>query len=89
MNMISNLSSEQALQNALICAGIEKEECDILLQGCEDGLYHFQLRTFWMNYEFYVEAGTGEVLGIQTEPLVYRENLCLCESAGAALSAVA
>ena len=42
-----------------------------------------------MNYEFYVDAGSSEVLGMNTEPLVYREDLCLCEPADDALSAVA
>lgn len=79
MNMITNLSSEQALHNALLCAGIENEEFDCLFKHFEEGLYHFLVRSFWMEYEFYVEAGSGEVLGIQTEPQVYREDLCLCE----------
>ena len=89
MNMNTALNSEHALHTALIYAGIEKEEFDCLLQQYEDGLYHFLLRTYWMKYEFYVEDRTGEILGIQTEPLVYREVLDVCGSAGAALSAVA
>ena len=81
--------SRKALYNALICAGIEEEEFDCLFKQYEDGLYHFRVRTFWMNYEFYVDAGSSEVLGMNTEPLVYREDLCLCEPADDALSAVA
>lgn len=89
MNMISNLSSEKALHNALRYAGIENEEIDCLLKRYEDGLYHFLVRTFWMQFEFYVDAGIGEVLGINTEPILYREDGGLCEPAEEALSSVA
>ncbi len=89
MNMISNLSSEKALYNALRYAGIENEEIDCLLKRYEDGLYHFLVRTGYVRYEFYVEAGSGTVLGITSEPLSYGEVLAVCGSAGAALSAVA
>ena len=89
MNLMINLNAEQALRKALICAGIEKEELACLLQEHEEGLYHFQVRSCWMEYEFYVEAASGEVLGMQTAPLSYREVLDLCENAGPALSAVA
>ena len=89
MNMNTTLNSEHALHTALIYAGIEKEEFDCLLQRYEDGLYHFLLRTYWLKYEFSVEDRAGASLRVQTEPLVYREVLDVCGSAGAALSAVA
>ena len=89
MTMITKLSSEQAMHNALVYGGIENEDFECLFKQYEDGLYHFLVHTTWMQYEFYVEAGTGEVLGIQTEPLVYWEDLCPCEGAKEALSAVA
>lgn len=89
MNTITNTTSVQALHNALIYAGIENNEFDCPFERYEDGLFHFLVRTFWMEYEFFVEANTGEVLGINTEPLVYREAIGLCEPANDALSAVA
>lgn len=89
MNRITDLGSEQALQNALIYAGIENEKFDCKFKQHEDGLYHFLVCTSWMKYEFYVEAGGGEVLGIYTEPLVYREDHGPWEPADDALAAVA
>ena len=89
MNMITNLNTEQALRKALTCVGIENEECDCLFKRCEDGLYYFLVRTSWMKDEFYVEAGTGEVLGINTEPVDDREGPALWEPADDTLSAVA
>lgn len=89
MNMITNLNSEQALHNALLFAGIENEEFVCLLNRYKDGLYHLLVRTIWMKYEFYVEASIGEVLGMNTEPLLYREGCSLCEPVKEALASVA
>ena len=42
-----------------------------------------------MKYEFYIEASIGEVLGMNTEPLLYREGCSLCEPVKEALASVA
>lgn len=89
MNSFGNLTSKQALYNALAYAGIENGEYSCRSALLEDGLYHFVVRTNFMNYEFYVDAVNGEVLGISTEPLIYREALCVCESGAEVLPAVA
>ena len=84
-----NLTAKQALHNALTYAGIEKEEYACLPGQCTDGFYHFVVRTDYMKYEFYVEAVSGDVLGMNTEPLSYREALGVCGTARDALLAVA
>ncbi len=54
----------------------------------DSGLHRFLVTTLFMRYEFYVDALSGEVLGIDTQPLPYRETpeLISCERA---LSSVA
>jgi len=75
MNAIINLMPEQALQRALIYADIKNDEPFCLSRTYADELYHFVVRTFYMRYEFYVDAVSGEVLGISTEPLSYAAAL--------------
>ncbi len=87
MNTNTHLTPEQALRCALAVAGIENEEPRCLSARFEGGLYHFAVCTSWLRYEFYVDAVSGGVPGIGTEPLSYREALALCGEAP--LSAVA
>ena len=85
-----HLNEKQLLHKALSSAGIENEPCVCLsAHGTEDGLQHFLVRTDYMRYEFYVETLCGEVLGMSTEPLPYREFSVPGAACGGTLSAVA
>ena len=79
MNTKKNLTAGQALDCALLYAKIENEDPRCLFSHSREGLYHFIVRTAYLKYEFYVEAGDGTVLGIDTEPLLYPEALLFCE----------
>ncbi len=78
MNNEKRLTREQALDRALNDAGISNAENLCLLNRYVDGLYEIVVHTLYLRYEAYVDAQTGEVLGLNTEPLPYPETLSLC-----------
>ena len=88
MNNTIKLTQDQALQCAIIYANIRNDEPVCISGNLADGLFHFIVTTLYLRYEFYVDAGNGEVLGISTEPLAYPEALNLC-TAGERLPNVA
>ena len=82
LNRNSNpITKEQALEAALRCAGLGAGEALCLHSRCEDGLYHLLVRSAYLQHEFYVDAASGEVLGLDTAPLSYREMLRFCADA--------
>ena len=78
MNNTLKLTTDQALQSAIAYAEIENDEPRCASGSFAGGLYHFIVTTLYLRYEFYVDAVSGEVLGISTEPLSYPEALNLC-----------
>ena len=78
MNNTLKLTTDQALQSAIAYAEIENDEPRCASGSFAGGLYHFIVTTQYLRYEFYVDAVSGEVLGISTEPLSYPETLNLC-----------
>lgn len=67
---MKNINSKTALNNALTSVGINDGNycCEyICLEG---GCYRLIVSTLMLRYEFYVDAATGEVLGIDTEPMI-------------------
>ncbi len=78
MNNTMKLTTDQALQSAIAYAEIKNDEPRCTSGSFADGIYHFIVTTLYLRYEFYVDAVSGEVLGISTEPLSYLEMLRLC-----------
>lgn len=78
MNNRNPLTREQALGRALDDAGIGNIENRCLLNRYIDGLYEIVVHSPYMKYEFYVDAESGQVLGLNTEPLPYPELLSPC-----------
>ena len=78
MNTKKCLTREQALQSAIAYAGIDARDAYCLSSSCQEGLYHLKLWTPYLRYEFYVNALTGEVPGIDMEPVPCSEALCFC-----------
>ena len=78
MNNTLKLTTDQALQSAIAYAEIKNDEPRCASGSFADGVYHFIVTTLYLRYEFYVDAVSGEVLGISTEPLSYPEALNLC-----------
>ncbi len=72
-------TAAEALQSALEYAGIAADENRCLLARYDGGLYHILVRTLYQKYEFYVDAESGEVLGISAEPSLDLETLCACD----------
>ena len=88
MNTNVVFTREQALQSAFAFASIQNDEPCCLSSRYTDGLFHFIVSTLYLRYEFYVDAESGEVLGIDTEPLPYEEEHALLHG-GEMLSSVA
>ena len=78
MNNTIKLTPDQALRCAIAYAELKNDEPVCTSCGFADGLFRFIVTTLYLRYEFYVDAVSGEVLGISTEPLSYPEALNLC-----------
>ena len=77
MNAMNAMNEKKALACALAHAGLEQSESRCLYSFCRDGLYQIGLWTPYLKYEFYLDAVSGEVLGLDTEPIRYPESLGL------------
>lgn len=75
MKQTSLITSEQAMRRAMDYAGLTDAESFWTLDRYEDGLYALSALTLYQRYEFYMDATTGEVLGVNSEPLPYPEML--------------
>ena len=78
MNNTLRMTQNQALRSAIAYAELKNAEPRCTSGSYADGLFHFIVTTLYLRYEFYVDAVSGEVLGISTEPLSYLETLGLC-----------
>ena len=78
MNKTIKLTQDEALRCAIIYTNIGNDEPVCISGNLADGLFHFIVTTLYLRYEFYVDAVSGEILGISTEPLSYLETLRLC-----------
>ena len=58
-----------ALQAAINYAGLAAKECQCIYNNLSEGLFEIWVNTPDQRCEFYVEERTGEVLGINAEPL--------------------
>ncbi len=67
---MKNINSKTALNNALTSVGISDGNycCEYIC--LESGYYRMIVSTLMLRYEFYVDACTGEVCGINTEPVI-------------------
>ena len=65
----TTISNGSALQTALSYAGLAIKECQCIYNNLSEGLYEIWVNTPYQRYEVYVEERTGEVLGINAEPL--------------------
>lgn len=68
--MTAMIGSIEALLAALNSVALTEEDVidsDITLSN---GLYEIGLSTSFQHYDFYVDAATSEVLGINAEPIV-------------------
>ena len=79
MKKENQLTQEQALRAALEYADLSSTDSKCLLSFCSDGLYQLVVYTPYLKYEFYVDALSGEVLGIDMMPLPYPKMLCFCD----------
>ena len=75
MNTSDRLTKEQALLIALNDAGIENNEFRCLSNCYRDGFFQIAIWTPYLKYEFFVDAVSGDVAGIATEPVPYQEAL--------------
>ena len=80
MNTIIHFTKEQALRIALRNAKNESSEYHCLSNNYDSGFYRIIVWTPYLKYEMHVDAGEGEVAGIDTVPVLYPETLCFCGS---------
>ena len=66
-------TANEALRSAMEYAQLTTEDIRVMKLAATDGLYEIVLRTLSQMYEFYVDAASGEVLGINAEPALDHE----------------
>ena len=66
----NKIGMNEALKAALAYAGLSADDARCTFASHHDGLYELTVRTSFQKYDFYVEAWTGEVLGINAEPML-------------------
>ena len=59
----------EAIQAAVCYARIENDEPFCASALYEEDFFALVIYTFYQRYEFYVDSGSGEVLGILSEPM--------------------
>ena len=64
------ITKSEALENALASAGLTREECRCPVNRLENEFYYITVYTLFQKYEFYVDALTGEVPGMSSEPML-------------------
>lgn len=65
----TTISNGSALQTALNYAGLAIKECHCIYNNLSEGLFEIWVNTPYQRYEFFVEERSGEVIGINAEPL--------------------
>ena len=66
MNM--TLTTNDAFLAAVKGANLKSDAVRCTYINFEDGLYEFSFQTDFQLYDIYVDAKTGDVLGLSTEP---------------------
>lgn len=78
--MNTKLTASAALAAAIACADLSREDPRCESVCCRDGYYELTLRTAFLRYEFYVDAVSGQVAGVNFEPVEPEsecgENIC-------------
>lgn len=67
-------TANEALRSAMEYAQLATEDVRVAKLAAKDGLYEITLHTPYQMYEFYVDAATGEVLGINAVPSLDLES---------------
>lgn len=65
---MNTISVFEAYKNAVAYAHLEENAPQCVMAELENGLYELEIRTVLMHYDFYVDAVTGEVMGMDSEP---------------------
>lgn len=62
------ISSAEAMEAALDYVSENKNDLSYSSIVCHEGLYEICFGTTFMDYELYVDANSGEVLGVESVP---------------------
>ncbi len=69
-HIINTINTACAFQTVLTELHLRESDVELSHITMHDGLYEASLFTAWMHYACYVDAATGEVLGVSTEPML-------------------
>ncbi len=65
---MNNITVFEAYRNAVAYAQLENNAPQCVAAELEGGLYDLEIRTVLMRYDIFVDALTGEVVGLNSEP---------------------
>ncbi|MDY4487373.1 MAG: hypothetical protein SPE18_04885 [Candidatus Limivicinus sp.] len=63
------ISPHRAMALALTETGLDREQVFRVHCTLDGGLYDIRFCTDWLRYQLYLDAESGEVLGLDTEPM--------------------
>ena len=63
------ISPNRAMALALTETGLDREQVFRVHCTLDGGLYDIRFCTYWLRYQLYLDAESGEVLGLDTEPM--------------------
>lgn len=63
------ISPNRAIDLALTETGLDREQVFRVRCTLDGGLYDIRFCTDWLRYQLYLDAESGEVLGLDTEPM--------------------
>ena len=63
------ISPNRALERALQETGLDRQQVYRVRCTLDGGLYDIRFCTDWLRYQLYLDAESGEVLGLDTEPM--------------------
>lgn len=69
-HIINTINTACAFQTVLAELHLSDSDVEFSHIDLRDCLYEASLFTAWMHYECYVDAATGEVLGLNAEPML-------------------
>lgn len=65
---MNNITVFEAYKNAVAYAHLEDNAPQCVAARLENDLYELEVRTILMRYDIFVDACTGEVVGLNSEP---------------------
>lgn len=72
--MNNTITFNNAVNNALAAAGLKSHDIIANNNLLRDGYFEIYLLTEWLEYDIYVDAENGEVVGFDSRPVCFGDS---------------